>query len=145
MAGDVGQSPVDDALIEDVQAKWTPRSRHVASSRSAEPRRRRRILRVSDHPSRLYPDTSPTTPATARMRGLRMVIAGAGLSAALPGVVAAHTNLPVIGVPVRGPMSIADGLDALLALAPMPGACRWRAWAWTTRNGAVLAARILGA
>ena len=46
----------------------------------------------------------------ARLRGLRVIIAGAGLSAALPGVVAAHTELPVIGVPLTSSKSIAGGL-----------------------------------
>src|SRR3954467_4440411 len=56
----------------------------------------------------------------ARMRGLKVIIAGAGLSAALPGVVAAHTDLPVIGVPLTSSMSAAGGLDALLSVAQMP-------------------------
>jgi 5-(carboxyamino)imidazole ribonucleotide mutase len=51
-------------------------------------------------------------------RGIEVVIAGAGLSAALPGVVAAHSSLPVIGVPIRG--GALDGLDALLAISQMP-------------------------
>ena len=54
------------------------------------------------------------------MRGLRVIIAGAGLSAALPGVVAAHTQLPVIGVPLTSSKSVAGGLDALLSIAQMP-------------------------
>ena len=49
-----------------------------------------------------------------------MLICGAGLAAALPGVVAAHTDLPVIGVPLRSSKSVLDGLDALLAIAQMP-------------------------
>ena len=56
----------------------------------------------------------------ARMRGLKVIIAGAGLAAALPGVVAAHTELPVIGVPLTSKTSVAGGLDALLAIAQMP-------------------------
>jgi len=56
----------------------------------------------------------------ARMRGLRAIIAGAGLSAALPGVAAAHTDLPVIGVPLTSSLSAAGGLDALLSVAQMP-------------------------
>jgi phosphoribosylaminoimidazole carboxylase PurE protein len=56
----------------------------------------------------------------ARMRGLRVLIAGAGLSAALPGVSAAHTDLPVIGVPLSSRLSAAGGLDALLSVAQMP-------------------------
>ena len=78
------------------------------------------------------------------MRGLRVIIAGAGLSAALPGVVAAHTELPVIGVPLTSSKSIAGGLDALLSIAQMPPgvpvAC---VGVDSAKNAAVLAARIL--
>ena len=81
----------------------------------------------------------------AHMRGLRVIIAGAGLSAALPGVCAAHTDLPVIGVPLTSKNSAAGGLDALLATAQMPPgvpvAC---VGLNAARNAAVLAARILG-
>jgi phosphoribosylaminoimidazole carboxylase PurE protein len=56
----------------------------------------------------------------ARMRGLKVIIAGAGLSAALPGVAAAHTDLPVVGVPLSSRLSAAGGLDALLSVAQMP-------------------------
>jgi 5-(carboxyamino)imidazole ribonucleotide mutase len=80
----------------------------------------------------------------AAARGLRVIIAGAGLSAALPGTVAAHTDLPVIGVPLRSSMSVLDGLDALLAIAQMPPgvpvAC---VGVDSAKNAAVLAARIL--
>lgn len=82
----------------------------------------------------------------ARMRGLRVIIAGAGLSAALPGVVAAHTDLPVVGVPLTSRTSVAGGLDALLSIAQMPPgvpvAC---VGVDNARNAAVLAARILAA
>lgn len=53
----------------------------------------------------------------AQSRGLRVVIAGAGMAAALPGVIAANTPLPVIGVPIKGML---DGLDALLSIVQMP-------------------------
>ena len=80
----------------------------------------------------------------AKMRGLRVIIAGAGLSAALPGVVAAHTDLPVIGVPLTSSKSVAGGLDALLSIAQMPPgvpvAC---VGVDNARNAAVLAWRIL--
>lgn len=56
----------------------------------------------------------------ARMRGLRVIIAGASLAAALPGAAAAHTDLPVIGVPLTSRLSAAGGLDALLSIAQMP-------------------------
>ncbi len=82
----------------------------------------------------------------AHMRGLRVIIAGAGLSAALPGVVAAHTDLPVIGVPLTSRTSVAGGLDALLSISQMPPgvpvAC---VGVDNARNAAVLAARILAA
>jgi 5-(carboxyamino)imidazole ribonucleotide mutase len=81
----------------------------------------------------------------ARMRGIQAIIAGAGLAAALPGVVAAHTDLPVIGVPLTSSTSVAGGLDALLAIAQMPPgvpvAC---VGVNAARNAAVLAARIVG-
>src|SRR5437899_8362822 len=66
------------------------------------------------------PDAVAEYARTARDRGLRVLICGAGLSAALPGVVASHTDLPVIGVPLRSSLSVLDGLDALLAIAQMP-------------------------
>ena len=82
----------------------------------------------------------------ARMRGLRVVIAGAGLAAALPGVVAAHTDLPVIGVPLTSKTSVAGGLDALLAIAQMPpGVPVGCVGIDNARNAAVLAAKILDA
>ncbi len=56
----------------------------------------------------------------ARMRGLRVIIAGAGLSAALPGVAAAHSDLPVIGVPLSSRLSALGGLDAILSVLQMP-------------------------
>lgn len=55
--------------------------------------------------------------AGAQSRGLRVIIAGAGMAAALPGVIAASTTLPVIGVPIKGML---DGLDALLSIVQMP-------------------------
>ena len=53
----------------------------------------------------------------AKGRGLRVIIAGAGMAAALPGVIAASTSLPVIGVPIKGML---DGLDAMLSIIQMP-------------------------
>jgi 5-(carboxyamino)imidazole ribonucleotide mutase len=82
----------------------------------------------------------------ARMRGLRVIIAGAGLSAALPGVAAAHTDLPVVGVPLSGRLSAAGGLDAILSVVQMPPGVPVAAVGLdNARNAAHLAARILGA
>lgn len=66
------------------------------------------------------PETVADYCKNARMRGLKVIIAGAGLSAALPGVAAAHTDLPVIGVPLSSRLSAAGGLDALLSVVQMP-------------------------
>ncbi|MEA2157688.1 MAG: 5-(carboxyamino)imidazole ribonucleotide mutase [Solirubrobacteraceae bacterium] len=92
------------------------------------------------------PDVVADYARNAKLRGLRVIIAGAGLSAALPGVVAAHSELPVIGVPLTSRTSVAGGLDALLSIAQMPPgvpvAC---VGVDNARNAAVLAARILAA
>jgi 5-(carboxyamino)imidazole ribonucleotide mutase len=84
--------------------------------------------------------------SNARMRGLRVIIAGAGISAALPGAIAARTDLPVIGVPLSGRLSAAGGLDAILSIVQMPPgvpvAC---VGLNNARNAAILAAQMLAA
>ncbi len=91
------------------------------------------------------PDAVAEYARSAQARGLKVLICGAGLAAALPGVVAAHTDLPVIGVPLRSSKSVLDGLDALLSIVQMPPgvpvAC---VGVDNARNAAVLAARIVG-
>ena len=80
----------------------------------------------------------------ARQRGLRVLIAGAGLSAALPGVVAAHCDLPVIGVPLSSRLSALGGLDAILSVVQMPPGVPVAAVGLdNARNAGVLAARII--
>jgi 5-(carboxyamino)imidazole ribonucleotide mutase len=90
------------------------------------------------------PDTVAEYCRNARMRGLRVIIAGAGLSAALPGVAAAHSDLPVIGVPLSSRLSALGGLDAILSIVQMPPgvpvAC---VGLDNARNAGHLAARIL--
>jgi phosphoribosylaminoimidazole carboxylase PurE protein len=91
------------------------------------------------------PDAVAEYAKTARDRGLRVLIAGAGLAAALPGAVAAHTDLPVIGVPLRSEKSLLDGLDALLAIVQMPpGVPVAAVGVDNAKNAAALAVRILG-
>jgi phosphoribosylaminoimidazole carboxylase PurE protein len=91
------------------------------------------------------PDAVAEYARSARERGLRVLICGAGLAAALPGAVAAHTDLPVIGVPLRSSKSVLDGLDALLSIAQMPpGVPVAAVGVDSAKNAAVLAARILG-
>ena len=63
------------------------------------------------------PDAVEQFAKNAAERGVRVIIAGAGMAAALPGVIAAQTTLPVIGVPIKGML---DGLDALLSIVQMP-------------------------
>lgn len=88
------------------------------------------------------PERTAAYSSGAAERGLKVIIAGAGLAAALPGVVAAHTTLPVIGVPCAS--GALQGLDALYAIVQMPPgvpvAC---VGIDNARNAAVLAAQII--
>ena len=82
--------------------------------------------------------------ATARQRGLKVIIAGAGMAAALPGVVAAQTPLPVLGVPME--TRVMGGMDSLLSMAQMPGGIPVGTLAIGkagAKNAALLAAAIL--
>lgn len=63
------------------------------------------------------PDAVESFAKQAKERGIKVIIAGAGMAAALPGVIAASTSLPVIGVPIKGML---DGLDAMLSIVQMP-------------------------
>ena len=92
------------------------------------------------------PDVVADYCRNARMRGLRVIIAGAGLSAALPGVAAAHSDLPVIGVPLSSKLSAAGGLDAILSVVQMPPGVPVAAVGLdNAKNAGHLAARILDA
>jgi 5-(carboxyamino)imidazole ribonucleotide mutase len=96
--------------------------------------------------AQLEPDKVADYASNARMRGLKVIIAGAVLAAALPGVIASHTDLPVIGVPLSTRGSIGGGLDALLSIAQMPvGVPVATVGVDNARNAAALAARILNA
>jgi 5-(carboxyamino)imidazole ribonucleotide mutase len=123
--GSKSDMPAMDAAVEELTKREIPHEVRVMSAHRE-------------------PDTVADYARNAQLRGLRVIIAGAGLSAALPGVVAAHTVLPVIGVPLTSSKSVAGGLDALLAIAQMPPgvpvAC---VGVDNARNAAVLAARIL--
>lgn len=79
--------------------------------------------------------------AGAKGRGVRVIIAGAGMAAALPGVIAAGTTLPVIGVPIKGML---DGLDAMLSIIQMPpGIPVATVGVNAAQNAAILAAEML--
>jgi phosphoribosylaminoimidazole carboxylase PurE protein len=80
----------------------------------------------------------------AAARGIKVLIAGAGMAAHLGGVVAAHTNLPVLGVPLQGPALL--GLDALLSMVQMPAGVPVATMSIGkagARNAAIFAARML--
>lgn len=82
---------------------------------------------------------------TARSRGLKVIIAGAGGAAHLPGMVAAVTDLPVIGVPVKSSNSI-DGWDSVLSILQMPGGIPVATVALNgAKNAGILAASMIGA
>jgi 5-(carboxyamino)imidazole ribonucleotide mutase len=88
------------------------------------------------------PEETAAYARTAAARGLRLLIGGAGWSAALPGVLAAHTTLPVIGVPLSG--SPLGGQDALYSMVQMPpGVPVATVGLDTARNAGFLAVRIL--
>ena len=77
----------------------------------------------------------------AASRGIKVIIAAAGMAAALPGVIAANTNVPVIGVPIKGML---DGLDAMLSIIQMPpGIPVATVGVNGAQNAAILAAQIL--
>lgn len=79
--------------------------------------------------------------AQAKSRGVKVIIAGAGMAAALPGVIAAGTTVPVIGVPIKGML---DGLDAMLSIIQMPpGIPVATVGVNGAQNAAILAAEML--
>lgn len=87
------------------------------------------------------PDAVEEFAKNAKARGIRVIIAGAGMAAALPGVIAASTPLPVIGVPIKGML---DGLDAMLSIIQMPpGIPVATVGVNAAQNAAILAAEIM--
>src|ERR671935_2869970 len=142
-AGTSRRSPMSSPLVGIVVGSESDRERMQPALDELEARGIAHEFEVRS--AHRQPDAVAEYGRTARERGLRVLIAGAGLAAALPGVLAAHTDLPVIGVPLRSSKSVLDGLDALLSIAQMPPgvpvAC---VGVDNAKNAAVLAARILG-
>ena len=90
------------------------------------------------------PDRMRTYAMEARAKGIKVIIAGAGGAAHLPGMVAAYTTLPVIGVPVKSSNSI-DGWDSILSILQMPNGVPVATVALNgAKNAGILAAQILG-
>ena len=89
------------------------------------------------------PDRMRTYAMEAKVRGIKVIIAGAGGAAHLPGMVAAYTTLPVIGVPIKSSNSI-DGWDSVLSILQMPGGVPVATVALNgAKNAGILAAQIL--
>ena len=141
-ADDRSHAPTEQALVGVIMGSssdWPVMRRAVEVLQELEVPFEYRI--VSAHRT---PDRMREYAARAAERGLRVIIAGAGGAAHLPGMVAAMTALPVIGVPVRG--SSLDGLDSLLSIVQMPRGIPVATVAINNaENAALLAARILGA
>ena len=116
--------------------------RPVMEAASQELDERRIQYEVSVLSAHRAPDQVADYARSAQARGLKVIIAGAGKAAALPGVIAAYTNLPVIGVPIK--ISDLGGLDSLLSIVQMPSGVPVACVAINgARNAAILAARIL--
>jgi 5-(carboxyamino)imidazole ribonucleotide mutase len=133
---------VDAPLVGIIMGSQSDMDTMESAAKVLEERGIRSELRVMS--AHREPDTVADYCRNAAMRGLKVIIAGAGLSAALPGVAAAHTDLPVIGVPLSSRLSAAGGLDAILSVAQMPPgvpvAC---VGLDNAKNAGHLAARIL--
>jgi len=131
---------VSPVLVGIVMGSESDREVMEAAGRELDERRIRYEVNVlSAHRT---PDKVADYARSAQARGLKVVIAGAGKAAALPGVIAAYTNLPVIGVPIK--TSDLGGLDSLLSIVQMPPGVPVACVAINgARNAAILAARIL--
>jgi phosphoribosylaminoimidazole carboxylase PurE protein len=134
---------VDAPLVGIVMGSKSDMDQMQKASKELDERGIRNEVRVMS--AHRDPDIVADYAKNAQMRGLKVIIAGAGLAAALPGVVAAHTQLPVVGVPLTSANSISNGLDALLAISQMPpGVPVATVGVNSARNAAILAARIIG-
>jgi phosphoribosylaminoimidazole carboxylase PurE protein len=116
--------------------------REVMEKAAAELTERRIKYEINVLSAHRDPDKVAHYAKTAQSRGLKVLIGGAGKAAALPGVLAAYTNLPVIGVPIK--TSDLGGLDSLLSIVQMPPGVPVACVAINgARNAAILAAKIL--
>lgn len=124
VVGSESDLPLVKAAVETLQDLCIPYELHIASAHRT-------------------PDRAIVLAREARARGLRVIIAAAGSAAHLAGVLAAHTTLPVIGIPIAS--GSLGGLDALLATVQMPSGVPVGTVAVNgARNAALLAAEILG-
>ena len=116
--------------------------REVMEKAVAELEERRIKFEINVLSAHRDPDKVAHYAKTAQSRGLKVLIGGAGKAAALPGVLAAYTNLPVIGVPIK--TSDLGGMDSLLSIVQMPPGVPVACVAINgARNAAILAGRFL--
>ncbi len=140
---DLAELEVDEPVVAIVMGSES--DRETMAKAESELEERGIFFEVRVMSAHREPETVSEYAKELKLRGFRVVIAGAGLSAALPGVMAAHTELPVIGVPLTSASSALGGLDALLSCAQMPpGVPVGTVGLNAARNAAVLAARIVG-
>jgi 5-(carboxyamino)imidazole ribonucleotide mutase len=130
----------EPVLVGIVMGSESDREVMEAAGRELDERRIRYETQVMS--AHRDPDKVAHYARTAQARGLKVLIAGAGKAAALPGVIASYTNLPVIGVPIK--TSDLGGLDSLLSIVQMPPGVPVACVAINgARNAAILAAKIL--
>jgi len=130
----------EPVLVGIVMGSESDRDVMAAAGRELDERRIRYEIEVMS--AHRDPDKVAHYARTAQARGLKVLIAGAGKAAALPGVIASYTNLPVIGVPIK--TSDLGGLDSLLSIVQMPPGVPVACVAINgARNAAILAAKIL--
>ena len=130
----------EPVLVGIVMGSESDREVMEAAGRELDERRIRYEIQVMS--AHRDPEKVAHYARTAQARGLKVLIAGAGKAAALPGVIASYTNLPVIGVPIK--TSDLGGLDSLLSIVQMPPGVPVACVAINgARNAAILAAKIL--
>jgi len=137
LVGSMDMSPVLVGIVMGSES-----DRDIMEKAAAELEERKISFEVNVLSAHRTPDAVAEYARSAHARGLKVIIAGAGKAAALPGVIAAYTNLPVIGVPIK--TSDLGGLDSLLSIVQMPSGVPVACVAINgARNAAILAARIL--
>ena len=130
----------EPVLVGIVMGSESDREVMEAAGRELDERRFRHEVHVMS--AHRDPEKVAHYARTAQARGLKVLIAGAGKAAALPGVIASYSNLPVIGVPIK--TSDLGGLDSLLSIVQMPPGVPVACVAINgARNAAILAAKIL--
>ncbi|MGH2924674.1 MAG: 5-(carboxyamino)imidazole ribonucleotide mutase [Solirubrobacterales bacterium] len=131
---------VDEPLVGIIMGSKSDKSKMHGAGKALEEKGIRYEVRVMS--AHRHPEKVREYCYAARLRGLKVIIAGAGMSAALPGVAAAHSDLPILGVPLSG--GSLGGMDALLSAVQMPPGVPVGCVAVDgSKNAGLLAARII--